>query len=122
MGKLADALRRLILTEFSRDTSDITNKINGAVHESTNSGGTAIRFDKPRTYGYPTAETGNISVDYADFIPGICQLIIHNSGVEPTLGAGLVLIGGSYTISVANYIMLQAVAEGVILVTISQAS
>lgn len=86
----------------------------------TASTGTAIAFDVPRTYGYAAAETGNITLNATGLVEGVTQLLIHNHSVEPTFPATMKVIGGTYTISVANYIMLMAVKSNLILVTISQ--
>jgi hypothetical protein len=92
-----------------------------SIYKPIPSTGTAIKFDFLRTYGYDVAETGNITLDSTGgVVEGLTQLLIHNSGSEPTLGAGLTLISGSYTTGVDNYIFLHSVKPDLILVTITQ--
>lgn len=84
------------------------------------SSGTVIAFDKPRTYGYSTAETGNVTLNATGLVEGMTQLLIHNHSSEPTFPATMKIVGGAYVISVNNYIVLYAVKSDLILVTISQ--
>jgi hypothetical protein len=82
--------------------------------------GTSIAFDRERTYGDVSAETGNITINTTGLRKGVTQLVIHNSGSTPTFGAECKIIGGAYVTSVDNYIFLQAVSSTLVLVTISQ--
>lgn len=68
--------------------------------------GTVISFNGPKKYGYPTAETGNITFDFTDAIEGMTQVLRHNAGTAPTIPASAIVFGGSYTVSVNNYIYL----------------
>lgn len=77
--------------------------------EFTESSGTVISFDVPRKYGYPTAETGNITFNFTNAKDGMVQEIRHNHTVKPTLGAEAVPLTNGYTISVDNIIMAMAI-------------
>lgn len=72
----------------------------------TESTGTVIAFDEPRKYGYPTAETGNITFSFTNAVEGTTQVLRHNSGTAPTLGAEAVVLGGAYNVSINNYIYM----------------
>src|SRR5690606_15597375 len=87
---------------------------------STASTGTTIAFDVPRTYGYATAATGNITLNSTGLVEGITQLLIHNDSSEPTFGTEFKVLSGEYVPNVDNYILMHAVKSDLILVTISQ--
>jgi azurin len=82
--------------------------------------GTAIQFDRPATYGYTTAETGNITLNSTGFQENVTQLLIHNHTSTPTFDSNFVIIGGQYVVSDTNYIYMHAVKSNLILATISQ--
>lgn len=86
----------------------------------TDSTGTAIAFDAPRTYGISVPETGNITLNSSGLVKGVTQLIIHNHSSEPTFGSEFKIISGAYVTSEDNYIFCHAVSASLILVTISQ--
>lgn len=86
----------------------------------TDSTGTAIAFDAPRTYGISAPETGNITLNSSGLVKGVTQLIIHNNSGEPTFGAEFKIISGAYVTGEDNYIFCHAVSSSLILVTISQ--
>jgi hypothetical protein len=90
--------------------------------EPASSTGTAIKFDRIRTYGKTTPETGNFTLDLDGFKEGVTQLIRHNHSVAPTgLNTGVFkTISGTYVTSQLNFIMLTSVSSNEILVTISQ--
>jgi hypothetical protein len=81
---------------------------------------TAIQFDRPATYGYTTAETGNITLNSTGFQENVTQLLIHNHTSTPTFDSNFVIIGGQYVVSDTNYIYMHAVKSNLILATISQ--
>lgn len=86
-----------------------------------NTTGVAISFAVPQIYGsVGTPETGNITIVTTGLVQGMTQLLIHNNGTEPTYGAEIQIISGTYTTGVVNYIMLMAVSSTLVLVTISQ--
>ena len=78
-----------------------------------------VAFDRVRTYGEVTPETGNITINTTGLKKGVTQLVIHNDSVEPTYGTGSVVIAGAYTVNEDNYIFMQAVTSSLILITIS---
>lgn len=84
--------------------------------------GTAIAFDVDRHYGFPTAETGNITLDSTNFTPGITQLVRHNSGSVPSFSSPFQVISGSYLISVKNNLWMYAISATEIHVTIYQST
>ncbi len=92
----------------------------GNSEQAVSSSGTAIAFDIPRTYGYASAETGNITLNSTGLREGVTQLIIHNHSSEPTFGTGFKVIKGRYETGLENYIFCHAVKSNLILVTISQ--
>ncbi|MEX1121023.1 MAG: hypothetical protein WED82_02760, partial [Balneolales bacterium] len=98
----------------------LTLKADLALLDPTASSGTSIAFDLPRTYGYSSDETGNITLNATGLREGVTQLLIHNDSSEPTFGSEFLIISGEYTINVDNYIMFHAVKSDLILVTISQ--
>lgn len=105
------------------DNTDPTNPVialaNGLAAVDTT--GTAISFAVPQIYGTDGApETGNITIVTTGLVKGMCQLLIHNNGSEPTYGAEIKIISGAYATGELNYIMLLAVSSTLILVTISQ--
>lgn len=88
---------------------------------AANTTGVAISFAVPQIYGsVGTPETGNITIVTTGLVQGMTQLLIHNNGTEPTYGAEIQIISGTYTTGVVNYIMLMAVSSTLVLVTISQ--
>ena len=109
------------ITGTLTDQTDLDTALDAKLDAaSVASTGTSIAFDKTRTYGEVTPETGNITLDATGLIKGITQLVIHNHSSEPTFGAEFKVIGGEYTINETNYIFMNAVTSGLILVTISQ--
>lgn len=86
---------------------------------TTLTAGTAVKFDKSRTYGVPTACTGNITLDTTDFRDNVPQRMIHNDASSPTLDAAFLLIAGSYITGVDNYIYFDPITTSKVLVTIS---
>jgi hypothetical protein len=116
LGELAEALA---------DDADFAATITALVNTKLNKtaaqrAGTVIAFDVPATYGYAAAETTNITLNAAGLVEGTTQLLIHNNAGTPTFDANFKIIGGEYIISVPNYIMMHAVKNDLILVTISQ--
>lgn len=108
-----------------QDYSDIFDSFKpiigtGGGDAPVSSSGTVIAFDRARIYGKVTPETGNITADETDATEGMVQLLVHNNGTEPTFSAEFKKIGGSYTISVDNYIYFHYVSSGRILYTINQ--
>lgn len=114
-----------ITAAHSRDTfGDVADSFINVVDynglKPTASTGTAIAFDTPRTYGYATAETGNITLNDTGLIEGMVQLLIHNDSSEPTFGSEFKIISGAYAANEDNYIFMLAVKSNLILVTITQ--
>lgn len=85
----------------------------------TATGGVAIQFDKPRTYGtIAVPETGNVTYNSSGAVVGMVQLLIHSLyNSTPTFGAEFVLLG-DYTPSETNYIYMELLADGNILTNI----
>src|SRR5688572_28676331 len=80
--------------------------------------GTFITFDKPRTYGIGTAESGDITLDGFEAKSGIVQLVRHNAGSEPNFGSEFVKKASyTYTTGVVNYIYLEYITSTEILVS-----
>lgn len=63
-----------------------------------------VLFDKNYVTGNTAVRTGNILFDFTGAKLGSTTRILHNSGTKPTIPATGILISGSYTISVNNYI------------------
>lgn len=89
---------------------------------ATTSTGVAIKFDKPRTYGISSPETGNITFDSTGAVPGQVALIRHNHSSEPTFGSEFKKLSGSrnYASGVVNYIFCTYVSPTEILYTVDQ--
>lgn len=105
----------------SRDMfEDVADSVVFLQELATPSTGTAIAFDKFRSYGVSSPETGNITLNSAGLLAGVTQLVIHNNSSEPTFGAEFKIISGAYVTGEDNYIFCHAVSSSLILVTISQ--
>lgn len=87
--------------------------------------GTAIQFDLNANYGTPsTPETGNITVSLTNAKLGICQLIIHNNGTEPTYPSQFKKgsLSGTYVSGQINYILCEYFDATHIVYSISQSA
>lgn len=84
--------------------------------------GTALTFVTDSIYGHLTAETGNITASTTGAVPGVTNLVIHNSGTEPTFDSKFVKLNSSrvYALGDYNYIYCQYINSTKILYTISQ--
>ena len=74
------------------------------------SGGTAVKFDKGRTYGSEASpETGNITLDAVGAKVGVVICVIHNHSVAPTFGAQFkrLTTSDNYITGVNNYIYME---------------
>lgn len=80
-----------------------------------------IKFDMPATYGWAEPLTDALTINKEGFKEGVTQLVIHQ-GDDPDIGnlPDVIVIAGAYDDSTTNYIMFHAVAENMILVTISK--
>lgn len=120
MKKLLLALKRLIATELKTpEAGFILHELVGGLQEVKFEVGTVIKFDRPKVYGYPVAETGNITIDTTELVPGLEQLLIHNTAEAPTFPESCVLLG-EYIVDVDNYIKLRALSASRIMVTFFQ--
>jgi hypothetical protein len=90
---------------------------------STEATGALMSFDKHYVHGNAAAITGNITFDFTGEKIGATVFMTHNQGTVPTLPAEARLIGGTYTISVNNYIaatLIKAGSPRVVWVTIGK--
>jgi len=89
---------------------------------TTQTSGTAIQFDKPRTYGtIASPESGNITYNSSGAIVGMVQLLIHALyNATPTFGAEFILLD-AYTPTETNYIYMELAESGKIITSIRTA-
>ena len=90
---------------------------------STEATGALMSFDKHYVHGNAAAITGNITFDFTGEKIGATVFMTHNDGTEPTLPSEAKLIGGTYTISINNYIaatLIKAGSPRVVWVTIGK--
>lgn len=88
--------------------------------EPVSSTGVVVKFDIPRSYGYNTPETGDITLDITGMIEGLTQLMVHNDAGEPTYPAEFKTVVGTYVNNVDNYIYMHAIKPTKIHVSIVQ--
>lgn len=62
-----------------------------------------LEFDRPGNYGYPTALTGNITINHATAVMGPIVMVRLNQATEPTYPANCVKIAGTFKPSVDNF-------------------
>lgn len=94
-------------TAASPTVPALANKLNIAPTYTT---GVALTFTTDTIYGSETTpETGNITASTAGAIVGVTNLIIHNSGTEPTFDSKFhkLSTSGAYVLGVKNYIYCQ---------------
>lgn len=67
--------------------------------------GTNISFDRPKSYGYPSALTGTITFtfDFTNAINGTAQVVRVNSPTKPTLPASAKLLVDGWAANVDVY-------------------
>lgn len=68
-----------------------------------------VQLDRPRNYGYPTAMTGNITVNNATAVMGPVAMIRHNQAAEPSYPANWVKVSGKWKASVDNFYYVECV-------------
>jgi hypothetical protein len=80
--------------------------------------GTAIQFDLLATYGtIASPETGDVTYNSTGAVIGVVQLLIHSLYQDtPTFGSEFILTN-DYTPSETNYIYMELIEAGAILVT-----
>jgi hypothetical protein len=91
--------------------------------ESITSAGTLLVFDRTLGYvhGLPSAPiTNNLTVDLTDALIGTVNLVIHQSGTEPTYPATFKKLAGTYDTAAINYIYIQYIDNNNQLYTINQ--
>lgn len=99
----------------STDWSTFNGKENKVVQRT----GTSIAFDEPANYGTESSpETGNITGDYTNARIGVQQLLIHNSGTEPTVPGTWKKRYGFYTVSTTNYIIIEWLSSNIAIYSI----
>lgn len=83
--------------------------------------GTEVRFDVAAIYGSSAIPiAGDITFNFANAKLGMANQMVHNDAGAPALPAEAIVLNGSYTNAVDNYIMLQYIANGEVLVSYSQ--
>ena len=84
--------------------------------------GVTISFITDTVYGRDIPETGNITADVTDAQLGVTNIIIHNSGTEPTFSSEFKKLSGSgdYVVSVVNYIYCSFITSTEIIYSINQ--
>ena len=93
------------ITGTLSDQSDLQAELDAKLDAAaTDTSGAIVAFDVPRTYGYSSALTGNITINETGAVKGMTQLVIHNDSGEPTYGTGAVVIAGAYSTGEDNYI------------------
>ncbi len=91
----------------------IPNVLYTAANKVENRNDLAVTFKEDGTGGYPTALTGNITLDFTDAKNGVRVLLRHNSPTEPTIIPTPINIGGSgYKTDVNNLIFLRYISDG----------
>jgi hypothetical protein len=76
---------------------------------SLTSSGMPLLFDNNRVYGYPTAVTGNLTVDNITAKQGLVTIVRHNDTVAPTVPSQFKFLGGLYEASVDNFYYINCV-------------
>jgi hypothetical protein len=61
-----------------------------------------MQFNRDRIYGFPTAESGNITVDNTTATQGVVVLMRHNDVAEPSYPANFVTVSGLYADNADN--------------------
>lgn len=87
--------------------------------------GVTLSFITDTVYGtLATPETGNITADVTGAQLGVTNIIIHNSGTEPTFSSEFKKLSGSsnYAISQVNYISTVFISTTEIIYSINQAT
>lgn len=107
-----------ILNWVNGTTAKLSKTIRTQPAESKSS--SIVTFDLPANHGTPTKPiTGNITYDFTQAVIGQVVVMCHNDSVEPTLPTSVIL-AGTYTTDVDNYITFHYFSPGVVLVTYSQ--
>lgn len=115
-------------TNIAANTTSIAAKANIALGTTT---GTTLTFAESRIYGSESVpETGNITYSATGAVIGVVNMMIHNSGTQPTVG-GLAIgndtgvfhkIGssGDYVLGVKNYFYFDYISSTRINYSITQ--
>ena len=124
IGEL-DASGVTISGSFSNITSTTYNGYIPLPTSAATATGVTISFITDTVYGsLDTPETGNITADVTGGLLGVTNIIIHNSGTEPTFSSEFKKLSGSsnYAISQVNYISVVFINATEIIYSINQAT
>jgi hypothetical protein len=89
-------------SEDAKDEAELFANIATQAIGALSSTGTLMQFNRDRIYGFPTAESGNITVDNTTATQGVVVLMRHNSVAEPSYPANFVTVAGNYVDATDN--------------------
>jgi hypothetical protein len=89
-------------SEDAKDEAELFANIATQAIGALSSTGTLMQFNRDRIYGFPTAESGNITVDNTTATQGVVVLMRHNDVAEPSYPANFVTVAGNYVDATDN--------------------
>jgi hypothetical protein len=89
-------------SEDAKDEAELFANIATQAIGALSSTGTLMQFNRDRIYGFPTAESGNITVDNTTATQGVVVLMRHNDVAEPSYPANFTRVAGNYVDATDN--------------------